>query len=115
MRPDLKVDLGAIQVHRRVIADICLVAIQEVDGVAPARNDTLDGFMALVGIKNNSAVEVLVDERGQVSVIIKVNIRYGLNLSDTSRRIQDAVMTAVEKMADINLRDVDVSIRGIEK
>jgi uncharacterized alkaline shock family protein YloU len=115
MRPDTKVNLGVIQVHKRVIADICAVAIHEIDGVSLARNETADGLLALFGIRNNSAVGVIVDERNQVSVIVKVNMRYGLNLSDTSRRIQDVVMTAVEKMADINLKDVDVSIRGIER
>jgi uncharacterized alkaline shock family protein YloU len=115
MRPDTKVNLGVIQVHKSVIADICAVAIHEIEGITLAKNETVDGFLGLLGIKSNSAVDVVVDERNQVSVVIKVNIRYGLNLSDASRHIQDVVMTAVEKMADINLRDVDVSIRGIER
>ncbi len=115
MRPDAKVNLGVIQVHKNVIADICAVAIQEVDGVTLAKNETAEGFFSLFGVRKNSAVDVIVDERNQVCVVVKVNIRYGLNLSDTSRHIQDVVMTAVEKVADINLKDVDVSIRGIER
>ena len=115
MRPDAKVDLGVIQVHKNVIADICTVAIQEVEGVSIARNETLDGVLGTFGVRNNSGVDVLVDPVGQVSVVVKVNVRYGLNLAETSRRIQDIVMTSVEKMADINLKDVDVNIQGIER
>ena len=63
----------------------------------------------------NTAVDVRVEASGQVSVVVKVVLRYGMNLSEISRRIQDVVMTAVEKMADINLRDVDVSIQGINR
>ena len=115
MRPDAKVDLGVIQVHKNVIADICTAAILDVDGVSIARNETLDGILSTFGVRNNSGVDVVVDPAGQVSVVVKVNVRYGLNLAETSRRIQDVVMTAIEKMADINLRDVDVNIQGIER
>jgi uncharacterized alkaline shock family protein YloU len=47
--------------------------------------------------------------------VVKVLVLYGVNLSEISRKVQDGVMTAVEKMADINLRDVDVSIQGINR
>ncbi len=115
MRPENKIDLGIIQVHKRVIADICVAAVLEVDGVAMARNVPLEDICAIFGGRKNSAVDVRLDAAGQVSVVVKVLVRYGLNLADVSRRVQDVVMTAVEKMADINLKDVDVSIQGIER
>ena len=115
MRPESKVDLGIIQVHKRVIADICTAAIAKVDGVSMARNPVLEDLCGFVGIRKNSAVDVRMDPGGQVSVVARVIVRYGINLADVSRHIQDVVMTAVEKMADINLKDVDVSIQGIER
>ena len=115
MRPENKVNLGSIQVHKNVLADIASVAVEEITGVTMARKEALEGLLGLFGIRHNSAVDVRVDLRNQVSLVIKVNVRFGMNLADTSRRIQDVVMTAVEKMADINLMDVDVSIRGIER
>ena len=115
MGADARVNLGVIQVHKRVIADICSVAVLEVEGITLARKATFEGFLGFWGIRHNTSVDVLVDVNGQVSVIIKVIVRYGMNLSDISRRVQDAVMTAVEKMTDINLKDVDVSIQGIER
>lgn len=115
MRPENKINLGVIQVHKRVIADICVAAVLEVDGVTMARNVPLEDLYAVFGGRMNSAVDVRVDAAGQVSVVMKVLVRYGINLADVSRRIQDVVMTAVEKMADINLKDVDVNIQGIER
>lgn len=115
MRPENKVNLGVIQVHKCVIADICTVAIAEVEGVAMERNVMLEDVCGLFGCRKNSAVDVRIDNSGQVSVVVRVLVRYGINLADISRRIQDAVMTAVERMADINLKDVDVSIQGIER
>jgi uncharacterized alkaline shock family protein YloU len=115
MRNQGKISLGTVQVHKRVIADICAAAVGGIEGVTMAHNDRLEGFMDLFGARVNSSVDVTVDAAGQVSVIIKVLVRYGLNLSDVARRVQDDVMTAVEKMADINLKDVDVSIQGIER
>ncbi|MBF0330621.1 MAG: Asp23/Gls24 family envelope stress response protein [Candidatus Omnitrophica bacterium] len=115
MRPENGVNLGIIQVHKRVIADICVAAIGEVEGVSMARNVALEDLCGLFGVRRNSSVDIRVDPHGQVSVVVKVLVRYGINLADVSRRIQDVVMTAVEKMADINLRDVHVSIQGIER
>lgn len=115
MRTDARVNLGIVQVHKRVIADICSAAVLEVEGVSLARHVALEGFLCFWGIRYNSSVDVMLDVNGQVSVIIKVMVRYGMNLTDVSRRVQDAVMTAVEKMADINPKDVDVSIQGIER
>lgn len=115
MRPENKVDLGVIQVHTKVIADICSAAIMDIDGVTLSHHETLEGLASIIGIRLNTAVDVRVEPSGQVSVVVKVIVLYGMNLPETSRRIQDAVMTAVEKMADINLRDVDVSIRGINR
>jgi len=115
MRPENSINLGTIQVHKRVVADIASAAVAQVDGVTMARNDALEGALGLLGIRYNSAVDVRIDPRGQVSLVIKVNVRFGMNLAEVSRRIQDAVMTASERMADINLRDVDVSIQGIER
>lgn len=115
MRPENNIDLGVIQVHTNVIADICSAAIADLDGVSLARNDQAEALLSIVGIKRNTGVEVRMDPGSQVSVVVKVDIRYGLNLAETSRRIQDAIMTAVEKMADVNLRDVDVIIQGIKR
>jgi uncharacterized alkaline shock family protein YloU len=115
MRPENKVNLGIIQVHTNVIADICAAAIAEIAGVSLSRNEVVEGSFALVGLRRNTAVDVRVEPNGQVSVVVRVLVLYGMNLSETSRRVQDSVMTAVEKMADINLRDVDVSIQGISK
>ncbi|MBF0619239.1 MAG: Asp23/Gls24 family envelope stress response protein [Candidatus Omnitrophica bacterium] len=115
MRPESGINLGVIQVHKRVIADICTAAIADIQGVSMANNSFVDGVLGVFGVRHNSAVDVRVDTRNQVSVVVKVAIRYGFNLSETSRKIQDTVMTAIEKMADINLKDVDVSIQGVER
>ena len=113
MHPENNVNLGVVQLHTNVIADICAAAIADIDGVTLSRNELKEGLLSLFGIRRNTAVDVRLDPSGHVSLVVRVDVRYGLNLAETSRRIQDAVMTAVEKMADVNLRDVDVGIQGI--
>lgn len=115
MRPENRIDLGVIQVHKRVIADICQAAVGQIEGVSMARNAFIEDITSFFGARCNTAVDVRINTAGQISVVLRVFVRYGINLADISRRIQDAVMTAVEKMADLNLRDVDVSIQGIER
>ncbi|NLE65068.1 MAG: Asp23/Gls24 family envelope stress response protein [Elusimicrobia bacterium] len=115
MGPDARIDLGAIEVHKNVLADIATAAIKDVEGVTPARYELAERVMAWLGRSFNSAVEVRADVAGQVSLVIKVKVRYGLNLAEVSQKVQDKVLTAVERMADIDLKDVDVSIEGIER
>ena len=58
MRPDAKVNLGVIQVHKNVIADICSVAISEVDGAGTASGShpyaTAGSYTITITVKDGS-------------------------------------------------------------
>lgn len=116
MVEDSKVDLGSIQIHKKVIADIAVSALEEIDGVQLAdRIEWVGYFCDLAGYKHYPNVHVMVGKDNQVSIEIKVKVRYGINMSDVAGKVQDVVRTAVERTADINLRDVNVNIQGIER
>ena len=55
MRPENTVDLGVIEVHKRVIADICTAAIADIEGVSMARNAPLENLCGIFGVRKNSA------------------------------------------------------------
>jgi uncharacterized alkaline shock family protein YloU len=115
MNRENKVDIGFVQIHKKVIGDIAASALAEVEGVKLASFGVISKFFQLIGNKNFPSVLVTIDPDNQVSVEIKVSILYGLNVSDVARQVQDVVRVAVERAVDINLKEVNVNIQGIER
>ena len=115
MSRENKVDVGFVQIHKKVIGDIAASALSEVAGVKLASFGILSGIFELFGNKNFPSVMVTIDGDNQVSVNMKVSIQYGLNVPDVARQVQDVVRTAVERSVDINLKEVNVNIQGIER
>lgn len=115
MSRENKVDIGFVQIHKKVIGDIAASALSEVQGVKIASFGVVSKFFQLIGNKNFPSVMVTIDPDNQVSVEIKVSIQYGLNVSDVARQVQDVVRVAVERAVDINLKEVNVNIQGIER
>ena len=110
-----KVDCGSIQIHKKVIGEIAAAALGEIDGVKLPPKDLLNQFLEVLGQKNCPGINVTVDKDDQVTIELKVTIRYGINIPDIARQIQDVVRLAVEKTTDIHLREVNVNVQGIER
>lgn len=115
MNNENKVDLGFVQIHKKVIGDIAVSALQEVEGVKLATFGIISKMCEWVGCKNFPSVHVTIDPDNQVSVEIKVAVDYGLNVPEVAKQVQDVVRLAVERSVDINLKEVNVNIQAIER
>ena len=115
MNLDDKVDIGAVQIHKKVIGDIAVSALRDVEGVTLSSFEPMSRLFQMFGYKNFPSVIINIDKENQVSVEIKVNVRYGMNIADVARQVQDTVRAAVERMVDINLKEINVNIQGIER
>ena len=115
MMTENKIDLGSIQIHKKVIGEIAAAALDETDGVHLAPKDLWNQFLGMIGQKNCPGIDVTVDKDEQVTIELKVTIRYGINIPDIARQIQDVVRLAVEKTTDIHLREVNVNVQGTER
>ena len=115
MRQDNTVDLGVVQIHKKVIGDIAAAAIKEVAGVQLATFGVVGSIAEAFGYKNYPAVTVVVDKDQQVSLEIRVIIEYGMNIPLVARQIQDVIQHAVEEAVDINLREINVNVQAIER
>ena len=115
MRDDDRIDIGLVQVHKKVIGDIAVSALKDIDGVKLSEPEIISKFFALFGHKHFPAVIVNIDKDNQATVEIKVIVRYGMHVGDVSRQIQDMVRVAVERMLEIHLKEVNVNIQGIER
>jgi len=115
MRYDNTVDLGVVQIHKKVIGDIAAAAIKEIPGVSLATFGIVGPIAEIFGYKNFPSVSVTVDKDQQVSLEIRVIINYGLNIPVIARQIQDVIQRAVEEAVDINLKEINVNVQAIDR
>ena len=122
-------DCGVCQVRRRVerltvsehghivsaFSEIAAAALEEIDGVSLAPKPVGYQVLEMFGQNQHPGVIVTVDKNHQVSIEMRVYIRYGVNIPDAARQIQDVVRVAVERTTDINLREINVNVQGIER
>lgn len=108
-----RVDLGNVQIHKKVVGDIAASAIKDIPGVSLAKFGLIGGLCELFGYANFPGVYVTIDQDGQISLEIRVEINYGINISSAALQIQDRVQAAVEETLDIQLKEINVSIRSV--
>lgn len=111
-----KIDSGLINYDRHLIGDIARAAVEEIDGVKLIPQNFADTAMELFGLRRCSGVEIRVDHAANaVALEVKVLVRYGLHIPETARHVQEMVREKFEQLTDIDLREVNVNVKGIEK
>ncbi len=115
MLPDNRIDIGTIQIHKKVIADIAALAMGDVEGVTPIPRNAGEQILDTLGYHRQPGIDVIVDKNHQVTIDMKVCVRFGLNIPETARQVQEVVRHAVEKATDIDLREVHVNVYGVER
>ncbi|MBI3617356.1 MAG: Asp23/Gls24 family envelope stress response protein [Candidatus Omnitrophica bacterium] len=115
MKQPYEIDLGVVHIHKNVVADIVASTVADVDGVRLIPKSFAENCGELFGQKVVAGVTVNVDENSDVSVDIQVVVRYGMNIPDIGRHIQDVVRSIVQKTVDISLKEINVNIQGIER
>ena len=108
-------DLGSVQVHKKAIAEIVYSAATSIDGVSFPFQNFSDKFYEFLSFKVYPGINVDIDENYNISIEIKVIVRFGLNIADVAAQIQETVKSAIEQMVDINLKDINVNIVGVER
>lgn len=115
MKEKTQVDFGAIKIHKKAIAEIVLTSIRDVEGVTLLRQDFVGALLELAGGRHYPGITVNIDKTNQVAIEIKVRVKFGLNLQEAARHVQDVVRSAIERTVDIDIKDIHVVIYGIER
>ena len=107
-------NLGEVQIADEVVAIIAGLAATEVEGVGSMAGNITNELVGKLGMKNLSRgvkVDVLEDV---VCVDLALNIEYGYNILETSKKVQERVKTAIENMTGLTVSDVNVRIASVE-
>ena len=108
-------DLGTVKIHNNVIASIAAMAAAEIEGVKRIGGDFTSGLMALMGKKSLSSIRVKFEKNEELRIEIPLIIKYGFNIPEVASRVQENVHSALEKMTNLSLKDVDINVQGIER
>ena len=106
--------LGEVKIADEVVAIIAGLATTEIDGVSSMAGNITNELVSKLGMKNLSKgvkVDVLEDV---VCVDLALNIEYGFNILETSKRVQERVNAAIENMTGLTVSDVNVRIASVE-
>ena len=105
---------GNVNIADEVVSIIASLAAAEVKGVASMGSTISGGFAELLGKKNLSkGVRVTILE-GVVTVDLSLNIEYGRNILETSKKVQEKVKAAIENMTGLEVADVNIHIASVD-
>ena len=106
--------IGEVQIADEVGAIIAGLAATEVDGVDSMAGNITNELVGKLGMKNLSkGVKVTVLE-GVVTVDLTLNIEFGKNILEVSKKVQDKVKSSIENMTGLEVADVNIRIAGVD-
>ena len=108
-----KAENGSINISEDVISTMVRTAITEIDGVAGISNTAGAELAELIGIKTVSkGIKVqIVDDTIKVDAVILV--RYGCNIVNVAKEVQNSVTEAVQAITGIDKAEVNVHVAGV--
>lgn len=108
-------DLGAIKIHKNVIASVAAMAATEIEGVKSIGRNLKSIALELMGKKSFLAIRVDIDKNGDIRIKIPVILKYGFNIPEAANKVQENVHNALEKMTNLTIKDINVNVQGIER
>ena len=108
-----KAENGSINISEDVISTMVRTAITEIDGIAGISNTAGAELAELIGIKTVSkGIKVqIVDDTIKVDAVILV--RYGCNIVNVAKEVQNSVTEAVQAITGIDKAEVNVHVSGV--
>ena len=106
--------IGEVHIADEVVAIVAGLAATDVDGVASMAGNIINELVSKLGKKNLSkGVRVTILE-GLVTVDLSLNIEYGRNILETSKKVQEKVKSAIENMTGLEVADVNIHIASVD-
>lgn len=103
-------DSGVV-ISRELLSRIAILAIDEIDGIEPARRDALTKFMNSVqGRVNGIRIE---KGNTEVAVDMVVRVRYRSNIPELTQRLRETVGRRIWEMTGLRVVEANVRIQDI--
>lgn len=106
-------DKGNINISEDVIVSVVRGAITEIDGVAGLANTAGADLAELLGIKTLSKGVTVRFVDGAIIVDAIILVKYGSNIVEVAKKVQDAIVETVEAATGIEKAEVNVHVSGV--
>ncbi|MCM8763229.1 MAG: Asp23/Gls24 family envelope stress response protein [Candidatus Omnitrophica bacterium] len=108
-------DLDTFKINARAIAQIASLAVGEIEGVRCATQDLKAVFSHIFGCKEHEGIKVKFDKNNEAKIRISLIVKYGYNIPQIAAKVKDNVYHALEKMAGISIKEIDINVSGVER
>ena len=108
-------DLGAIRIHKDVIASVASIASLEIEGVKKIGGDLKTSIYKLLGKKERRGIGVEIDRNDEVKLNVPLVVKYGYNVTEIARSVQEGIQQSLEKMTNLSIKEINVNVQRIEK
>ena len=104
---------GSISINEEVVATIVTAAVKDVEGVVSLSGNLGDDLAGMLGKKNNNkGIRIDLTDDG-VEIVCSLVVLYGHSVVEIAKNVQKNVTSAVESMAGLTVKSIDVNICGI--
>ncbi len=104
---------GEILISEDVLATIVSQAVSEVEGVAGLSTKPGADIAEIVGMKHWGKGVRMIIEDNMLTVDCNIVVAYGQNVVAVAAAAQDAMRNALESMANVTLKALNVNVCGI--
>lgn len=108
-----KVGLGEIIISEEVVAIIAGLAATEVEGVDSMAGNITKELVARLGMSYLSRGVKVSVENNTVRADLALILKYGYEIPEVSKKVQEKVKSAIETMTGLTVEEVNVTIAGI--
>ncbi len=115
MNQENKLDFGSVQVHKKVIAELICSSINDIDGMRLVKKTISDRILGLLGQSKFPGITINVNGDGEISIEVKVFVRYGINIPSVAKQAQEMIKESIDKTMDTHLKDININVQGVEK
>ncbi|MFA6384784.1 MAG: Asp23/Gls24 family envelope stress response protein [Candidatus Omnitrophota bacterium] len=111
---EVQSNLGCIKIYKSAIAAVAAIAAMEVEGVKSVSRGAVIRFLELMGAKITK-IRIEIDHNSNVSIEVPLIVKYGYHVPEVANKVQENIRQAVEKSTNLSVKNVDISIKSIER
>ena len=106
-------DNGSVMISEEVIASIAALAVREVEGVYGLSSSSTLDIANIIGRKNlRKGIRVSINA-DEVEIACNLVVKFGENVMDVAKNVQEAISTEVTSMTGIQPKKVNVNVCGV--
>lgn len=106
-------EIGKVKISEEVIAIIAGVAATDVEGVASIAGGITRELILKTGTKKLAKGVTAKIEENNVDIFIAINLEYGYNLLETTKKVQEKIKFQIEGMTGLTASNINVKIASV--